>query len=857
MLMKRLVAGAATAAIALSIGAAAHAQSTAGQAQEVIVTGTRTPPSANGIGVQVTDAKDESIVSKQFFETRSGSENLDQLINFLPGVSYTSEDPTGITSGDLRIHGFDGAHVAIILDGAPLNDTGNYASYPGEYVVSESIDHISVNMGSTDVDSPTASAVGGTVNIVTRTPPSEMGARLKVTGGSYGYGRVYGELDSGTFGPWGTKAYVGGEYVRADKWRGAGDLERWDVNGRIYQPLRGSDFLSLAANYTEESPIFYYSGSRAQLAQYGTNYDYNPTWAVPTVTPGKADFVATPAYAPYGNDAGFYALHPNPVHFATIRGQSKFTLGHGLTFTFDPNFFYTLANGGGATAINEFDKRLIGNATTTSANSHACIAGGKVTGVDLNGDGDCLDSVLLYSPSNTETYREGLTTSLLWDMNEHNHFQLAYTLDYGQHRQTAEFAPINQQTGEPFDNFGGKPGYAPQIATADLTTLRNRDRRSVAQLNQISGNYIGKFFDDRLHINIGGRFPYFERDLNQYCYTYNGSSQYCDSIATSSVQAALAADVAGTYNGKAESTAPSATAQNLTALLGTTVRYGATGGPNFRLPFSQTFHFDKFLPNAGASFRITDEQQVYISYAQGFSAPKTDDLYLSSTDLVKPETSTTYAAGYRYQRRWLNASVNLYRTDYNNRIVQSFDPLDPTLSIDRNVGSVQIQGVDFEAFIKPIEHLTLYSSIDFTDSKLNSNYQGASGPVPTQGKKLVLTPDHTFSLIATYEFGPITVGADAKYTSSRYISDVNDDRIAPFAVFDVNAKYNLPYFNNHSYFQLNITNLFNRTYISRSSTVASTYGYTVPGAGTTVGGSTPFLYVAGPSMFQLTFNAQY
>ena len=52
---------------------------------------------------------------------------------------------------------------------------------------------------------------------------------------------------------------------------------------------------------------------------------------------------------PFGDglEGNFWALHPNPDIFGTIRGQSKFSLTDKLTFTFDPSFFYTLANGGG------------------------------------------------------------------------------------------------------------------------------------------------------------------------------------------------------------------------------------------------------------------------------------------------------------------------------------------------------------------------------------------------------------------------------------------------------------------------------------------------------------------------------
>src|SRR5215469_10868400 len=111
----------------LLIATGAFAQSTASQVQELIVTGARGAPSVGGLATQVNEAKDVSIIGSEFIKTQIPSANLAQLINVLPGVSYSTEDPGGFNSGDLRIHGFDGNHVAVILDGAPLNDTGNYA----------------------------------------------------------------------------------------------------------------------------------------------------------------------------------------------------------------------------------------------------------------------------------------------------------------------------------------------------------------------------------------------------------------------------------------------------------------------------------------------------------------------------------------------------------------------------------------------------------------------------------------------------------------------------------------------------------------------------------------------------------
>ncbi|HEX4366347.1 MAG TPA: TonB-dependent receptor plug domain-containing protein [Rhodopila sp.] len=265
---------------------AALAQSTASQVLEGVVVTGRKQISTGGLAVQVRTAKDQSVVTQDFIKTQVGSTNFAQAINLLPGVTYSTEDPTGILSSDFRMHGFDGPHVSFTVDGTPLNDTGNYAIYPGEYIVSEAIDHITVNQGQTEVDSPTASSIGGTVNIVTKLPPETAGGQIKASGGSYDYARAYGEYDTGALGPTGVRSFFSGNYTYSDKYKGSGDIQRWGADGRIYQPLAGDDFISLSGTYVADRADFYESDSRSQFAKFGRSIDYNTQWAVPSVTPG-------------------------------------------------------------------------------------------------------------------------------------------------------------------------------------------------------------------------------------------------------------------------------------------------------------------------------------------------------------------------------------------------------------------------------------------------------------------------------------------------------------------------------------------------------------------------------------------
>jgi iron complex outermembrane recepter protein len=172
---------------------------------------------------------------------------------------------------------------------------------------------------------------------------------------------------------------------------------------------------------------------------------------------------------------------------------------------------------------------------------------------------------------------------------------------------------------------------------------------------------------------------------------------------------------------------------------------------------------------------------------------------------------------------------------------------------------VRVDGIDIEAGWNPIEHLNLYASANFNESELKNNYTLVSGTttyqVPSQGKELVLTPDHTYALRASYDFGPLRVGAQGKYTGRRYVTDTNDASIPAFAVFGVDARLTLPYLNNRSYIQLNVQNLFNKSYISRATT--NSFVSYQPAGFATPFTNTEFYYTGAPSTIYLTLGAKF
>jgi len=826
---------AAFALLGASLAQNAFAQSTGTEAAEadmteVVVSATRVR--AVGIMGEQNAPKSRVSLSGEYLDKQLSGQSVFQALNQVPGVTFTNSDPYGTSGGNLRIRGFDGSRVSVTFDGVPLNDSGNYALFTNQMLDSELIDRVDVNLGTTDVDSPTASATGGTVAYKTRKPTEEFGGQAVLSGGGDNYKRAFLRVDSGEFGPWATKAFVAASYQNYDKFKGPGELEKKQFNAVVRQDLENDNFVSLAVHYNVNRNAFYRTTSAANYALFGRDYDNLDVCTRDAPTPGAIDNenatpVATIPNVLLNSDnpanpsscSNYYGVRINPSDTGNIRMQSLWHLGEKLILTFDPSWQYTMANGGGTTTLTEVpvansaDIRVRGNSTAA--------------GVDLNGDGDLLDTVRFYTPNTTNTRRWGATASLIWDINDDNRLRFAYTYDRARHRQTGQWGPMSP-TGVPENVFAGREGE--RVLAADGDIIRGRDRFSIAELNQYALEYRGQFWEDKFTATLGVRAPYFTRELNQYCYTPNGGSGTTGTIGP-------AGGVLCT------SRQPIQTLANGNVIFVTPMTGAAV---QFIPPYSETVKFDDILPNAGLTFKPWENHTFYLSYAEGLSAPRTDNLYAvvraPDGSLVRPtpesETTKAYDLGWRLNAGNTMASVGVYRIDYTNRIVSTFNA---TLgfSEDRNVGDAKIEGFDAQIGHRFGKALTLTGSASYNDSEL----LGSLNPL-LDGKQLVETPKWTYAARMDVDVtDDFHVGLQGKKIGDRFATDNNDEVAPGFTVVDLDMYYGfkVPGFDS-AQVQVNVTNLLDEEYFGNisSGTGGTSVGFYSIGAPRTVVASLRF-----------------
>ena len=791
-LLRRALCATTALAGGMLVSGVAMAQSTGtAVVEELVVTGASGPADIGGVIVAEAEPKSRASIDSAFITRQTPGQSILNSLNLMPGVNFTNNDAFGSSGGDITIRGFDSQRIALLWDGVPLNDSGNYAIYPNQQLEPDLIEKATVNLGTTDVDSPTAAAAGGTINYVSRRAADEFGVRAEVGVGSDNFQRYYGTLETGRIGPFGTKAWISGLYTKNDLFkphdapkRAPGEIEKWQVNARIDQEFGNVGQASLIFNYNENRNNFIRRITLDQFNQRNVPVNNDTCAALPAPGPGAQSDACS----------SFYGVTINPSNTGNSRGLSSWNLSDTLTLTVDPSFQYTLANGGGSQVFAETDAQLIGNS--------------GAAGVDLNGDGDLLDRVTLYRPNTTNTRRYGVTSSLIWKFADSQNVRLAYTYDKAKHRQTGDMGYIDRQ-GFPENVFAGKDGEGRPVLLPDGTNLRRRDRASVAELNQVAVEYRGRFMEDRLLINLGLRAPFFKRDLQNFCYQRNTFDAYCTTE--------VGTPAPGTDDGTGR---PLVTFEQ-SAL-------NSNPANQYASPRKWTLKYDDVLPNVGVSYDITSDLTVYASYAETLSAPRTDDLYDRTLVDPGPETAKAYDLGLRYQTPTLMVSGAVWYNDFSNRIERVFDEA-ADIAFSANVGDVKLQGFDAQVGWQPVEYLSAYASYSYTDSEIQNNIRSVE--LPTEGNMLYENPKHQGAVRVTYDpIEALSFGVQGKFVGDRWSNLTNTEKFPGYTLWDLDVRWRLDQFGlDGTYLQANVSNLFDERYLGDMATNLEGNGQAQPG----------------------------
>lgn len=250
---------------------------------------------------------------------------------------------------------------------------------------------------------------------------------------------------------------------------------------------------------------------------------------------------------------------------------------------------------------------------------------------------------------------------------------------------------------------------------------------------------------------------------------------------------------------------------------------------------------DSFLPQAGATFRIDEDNELFGDYAENlraFGAAHTGISPFATTQAgfnaivgsLKPETSKTLEAGWRFHTSRLQGVIAAYYVKFDNRLIGTAAGAgivgNPTILA--NAGSVTSKGVEAAATWRLSDAWSLFGSYAFNDSTYDDDIRDAAGVVTQRiaGKTTVDTPKHILNAQVSFDQAGWFANLSAHYTAKRFFTYTNDQSVPGYTTVELQAGYR---FQGEGALkglevQANVTNLLDKRYVS---TVGSNgFGYT-------------------------------
>jgi iron complex outermembrane receptor protein len=157
---------------------------------------------------------------------------------------------------------------------------------------------------------------------------------------------------------------------------------------------------------------------------------------------------------------------------------------------------------------------------------------------------------------------------------------------------------------------------------------------------------------------------------------------------------------------------------------------------------------DAFDPSASILYRISDALNVYASAARGTKSGGVQFTNYTQADgqvnsgIFAPETAMTYEVGIKYGFPSGHLHAAAFRTRVENFQNALFNGVSFTLTQEQN----KSKGLEYEAAIRPLEHLELAVAATYVEA----HYVAGNVPAANVGRSVLRSPQFTYHLRADY-----------------------------------------------------------------------------------------------------------
>lgn len=613
-----------------------------------------------------------STIAPSYIEERIGTADFPQILKSSPGV-YVSRGGGGFGDSKVNIRGFKSENVAVLVNGAPMNDMewgGVYwSNWAGLTDVSSNVQY-QRGLGASKVSAP---SVGGSINIVTKATDAKKGGFASYAVGNDGYNKVLFSVSSGLTKDGWAFTLLGGK-----SW-GDGYVQGTEFEGYTY-------FASLAKRLGDNHQVSLIAFGAPQWHNQRSNYDGLTIEGWQQVQkymqPGE-QYRYNPTYG-FGKNGERKTSARNKYHKPQIQFNhswqidSKSSLNSMLYMSIGDGYGYS---GQGTSAYSSaWYGSSDGVLSTTFRNADGTFAYDKIQ--EMNEQSTSGSQMVMSTSKNLHKWY-GLLSTYTKELNDQINFYIGIDARYY----------IGTHTNEIIDLYNGSyyiDRYRKNVKAANFAGA-GTDAFNYKKLTV--GDVVYRDYDG--HVLQGGVF---------------GQAEYDNDKLTAFVSGSISEVSQWRYDRFYYDEAHAKS--DKVNKLGFTIK----GGANYNLD-----EHNNVFANVG-----------YISRAPYFSG----GAFLSSTvsnavnkDAVN-EKVLSFEVGYGYRSRIFTANLNAYHTIWKDKtMARSFDYTDADGNLDRAMVNMQgvnstHQGVELEMNYKPATWVNFTGMLSVGDWRWTNNPVG-------------------------------------------------------------------------------------------------------------------------------------
>lgn len=659
-----------------------------------------------------------STIAPSYIEERIGTADFPQILKSSPGV-YVSRAGGGFGDSKVNIRGFKSENVAVLVNGAPMNDMewgGVYwSNWAGLTDVSSNVQY-QRGLGASKVSAP---SVGGSINIVTKATDAKKGGFASYAVGNDGYNKVLFSVSSGLTKDGWAFTLLGGK-----TW-GDGYVQGTEFEGYTY-------FASLAKRLGDNHQVSLTAFGAPQWHNQRSNYDGLTIEGWQQVQkymqPGE-QYRYNPTYG-FGKNGERKTSARNKYHKPQIQLNHSWQIN--TTSSLNSMLYMSIGDGYGYSGqgTSAYSSAWYGTSdgilNTTFRNADGTFAYDKIQ--EMNEQSTSGSQMVMSTSKNLHKWY-GLLSTYTKELNDRINFYIGIDARYY----------IGTHTNEIIDLYNGAYYIDRYRKNVKATNFAGAGTDAFNYKKLTVGDVVYRDYDG--HVLQGGVF---------------GQAEYDNDKLTAFVSGSISEVSQWRYDRFYYDEAHAKS--DKVNKLGFTVK----GGANYNLD-----EHNNVFANVG-----------YISRAPYFSG----GAFLSSTvsnavnkDAVN-EKVLSFEVGYGYRSRIFTANLNAYHTVWKDKtMARSFDYTDASGNLDRAMVNMQgvnstHQGIELEMNYKLVRWMNVTGMLSVGDWRWTNNpvgyFYNSGGQPMTKDYKVasaIGAADHATMLIGQKD---VMEGGSAQTTAA-------------------------------------------------------------------------------------------